>query len=324
MINESETAEINKREMPSKSEQATALVKNIILFILTASTFVALAMIPGQSDILFAASWLLICIIMCIRIYNLRSGLRSIKKQIFQEGSFFHNFFSRKNLFQLIVSVLLAVFVSMVFLVTLKMLVLKHGMFQVLIPMLLPVLFLQKTRDNLYSFSAEDSMSEEEAKKTVAELVDIITRAGMIALFISLLFSILDVFAFYQSTYGFSNFVSHAANHAIPLNDGGHYARALVNISVVADAFNMALINELFNVFGFDKTSISPLLFFLLVFPFNMLKLLPFCVAYIFIVTMLQSKVLDWSETAYLKVRAKIRIIRSSSQDATDNDFAGE
>lgn len=324
MKNENDATEISGDEASSQVEQVTGFVKNTILFVLTVSTFVALAMIPGRSDTLFFMSWMLICIIICVRIYNLRSGLRSIKKQVFQKGSVLHDFFSRRSLFQLVISVFLAFLVSLAFLVTLKLLVLKHGIYQVLIPMLLPVLFLQKTRNKLYSFSVEDNMSEEGAKTTVAELVDIFSKAGTIALFISILFSVLDVYTFYQSTYVLTNFISHAANHAIPLNEGGHIARALVNISIIVDAFNMAIINELLSVFEYDKTSISPLLFFLFAFSFNTLKLIPFCVSYIFIVSILQNKVLDWSEIAYLKVRAKIHTTKSSNSSSSDKKLDGE
>lgn len=132
----------------------TKLAGTFILFILTASYFTFLAIVPGRSDWLFLLFWLITFLTIYFQVYKIRSGVRSMAKDVFFESSFLHRFFAKKSLLQAIVSLFLGVIISLSFLITLKLMVLKNGFYSTLIIIILPVIFVYATKSGL-SFSIE-------------------------------------------------------------------------------------------------------------------------------------------------------------------------
>lgn len=290
----------NEPSQPS----ATKLTISFVLLLLTAAYFWFLAIVPGQSDWLFGVLWLTTALTIFYQAFKIKTGLRSAMKDVFDSNSLVYRFLAKKSIIQFAISVFLGCVVSLSFLVTLKLLTLKHELPPTLIVLLLPVIYLSFSRGSGAALSLGKNMKDAQAQEVVAYTSEIFIKAVMIALYIALVFSALDTIDFYQSKVGFFNFAEEAAKQAIPLNSGGHYARTIINFVLILDNFTLAATNELLKALGLEKTTFTPLWFLLISFIFNLLKFIPFCIAYIFVVLSLQSKLLDYAVILYLKMRA--------------------
>lgn len=306
---------INNANTTPKAPARPAVL--LSLFTLTIFYFFILAKAPGLSDLLFVILWATTMATIFYQVLKIKNGLRRAMKHIFDSNSLAYKFFDKKSILQLIISLLLGFLVSLSFLVTLKLLTLKHGLFPTLFVLLIPAIFLYISKDSKFTSSLGENMKDIETQEIVAHTSELLIKAVFIAFCIAFIFSTLDTLNFYNSDVGFFNFAEKAYDQSIKLGSGGHYARSIINFVVILDNFTLAATNELIKALGYEKTTITPVLFLAISFVINLLKLIPFCIAYVFIILSLKTKPVDFALSLHSKGTALIK--RNSKKHTANN-----
>lgn len=316
-------------------QDITWIAETSLLVVLATVYFTVLAYILGRSDIWFLVFWIFTFLTIIYQATKIRHGLRNMLKDPFSTTSPVHKFFSRKSFIQSVVSVIVTIGVSLSFLITLKLLALKYGFVATIFILSMPVVIIFMAKEARLTFSLESHLRDEDSKKFMGFAIDLFTKATMMAAFVALVFSCIDAIEFYKiKDINFFNFADEAAKKAISLGDGGHKVRTLVNFMVIIDTFTFAAVNQLMDALSIDKDSIGSTLFLFIIFFVNLVKLMPFCIAYVFVVfslggkplkvtvllfRLVVNKVLPSSKVVYGSIRDKLVAMLKEQQKRAAN-----
>lgn len=291
------------------SPQTTSIfLESTVLSALSAVILIIVSAVIGTSDLLFLVVWLAVTANILVTVYKIKIGLRKTIATLFSHNSFIFDFLNKKSALQWFLSFLIAIGSALSFLLLLKLLFLKHTFIEVVFVLVLPVYLYQLFYSKNFKYDSASHLRSDAGQETVSLILNIFTKALLMTFFMSLAFSFLDTYSFYINQKDFINFGEIAQQHAIPLNEnGGFYSRATINFIVIVDSFTAAALNELLSFYEVDKDTLSPLFFGLASLLMNMIKLLPFNIAYLFIVLTLQYHLMAPAYQLITKLIIKIK-----------------
>ncbi|MDN7135359.1 hypothetical protein [Pseudidiomarina terrestris] len=313
--------DIGRSETHKKVTPGVALAIVLVGYLFLHDAFLTL------SDIflllLVIGNWVLLSWI----IFSLRSGLRSVVKVNFNADSLPYRWFNKNGIVQIIVSVGAALMFALGFVIILKSFTLQHSFLilalAVLIAGWVTGLFRNKP---MTSTNLGYVMNDPEAKKVMASVFSIFVNLTVFTIVLAAVTSAKDTHMFFVNDAAFGNFSEIAHANAIAETGANDFGRALVNMSLILDAFRQATINEFFSAVGLQKDSAKYFWFFGLIFFFNFFKFLSFSAAFVLItlsaknhildkVTIWMSQALDKSWNYAQKGTAKLKSIHDN--DAT-------
>lgn len=287
----------------------------LILIYLAASYYIL-----GKHDYLSIALWVFNFYIIFSKFYSIRSNLRSMTKANFNEDTIIYRFFNKKSVLQLFITIFFSAIMSLGFLITLKTLMLKHGVTVTLVALLIPSLILQLSNSKL-TFSIEDQFKDNQGKQAIADLLEIWIKGFTLTVTIAIIFSILDTFTFYMNHLDLINFSILAEEKAIDWSESGKISRLPINLIIIQDSFSSALINQVLMSADIQKTALSPFWFWIITFIFSLFKLLPFSIAYLATILTIQNKAIDKTYLTFNQINKKYNTFRLKKPNKEQKDI---
>lgn len=292
--NSNKENKINDNKISLWSYRITSIVIILAILLFTSRTV-------GSSDLLTFLLLIIVWLLIFSYVNDIRQNLRHMLMVVGNEDSLVRGFFSKRSILIGTTSFVGALFVSISFLVTLKILTIKHGLIVTLLALILPTFFTYTIgRDTAKIIS--EQISSKEGRVAVDKLIKVAIRASILTVITAVIFSMLDTVSFYLNKINFFDFSTVAEQQAIPWSESGKYTRLPINFMIIVSSFESASINEFVVAIGVSKDSLSPLYYWLISLFFNILKLLPFSIAYYFIVLSIR----DSTEKFYGPVKFRL------------------
>lgn len=258
-----------------------------------------------QSDHFLAFFILTNWVLLALIIFSIRSGLRAIVKDLFQEDSLPYRWFTKNGIFQVFVTILTSLIFSLGFVVITKMVTLQHGIVVVAVAVLIAgwVTGLFKSQDP--NQNSVIFIKNHESRSTLSRVLGIFTTVIMFTVVLAAVTSAKDTHMFFISGASFGNFAELAADRAIDHTGSNTAGRALVNLSLILEAFRQASFNELLEALSIEKNSSKYFWIFVLIFVGNFFKFISFSVAFVLITLSAKETILD-------KIALKLGVVFSA------------
>lgn len=246
-----------------------------------------------QSDYFLAffilSNWILLALV----IFSIRSGLRAIVKDLFQEDTLPYRWFTKNGMFQVFVTILTSLIFSLGFVVITKMVTLQHGIVVVAIAVLIAGWVTGLFRTQNHNENSVIFMKNHESRATLSRVLAIFTTVIMFTVVIAAVTSAKDTHMFFVNGASFGNFAELAAERSINYTGSNTTGRALVNLSLILEAFRQASFNELLDALSIEKNSSKYFWIFVLIFIGNFFKFISFSVAFVLITLSAKETILD-------------------------------
>ena len=200
----------------------------------------------GKNDFLSTLITLLTAIFIFFMTSKIYQSNRELLGVYAKKNSFLEEFIDRKNtILQVFVCIILSIFLSVLFVITTKGIVIKQNSY---LSLLIPLFIFNIL---LYKFIKKDiptpsSMMEENIHERVARhgllLVKILAPALLLNFILSIWFSAYDTYTFKTANINLENFVKYTANSkdAIVSNGSNEYSKIFINAYLLMDNFKMA------------------------------------------------------------------------------------
>lgn len=233
--------------------------------------------------------------------------IRNAAKTCFNEESGIYRFLSKKRTgFQMLLSLVLAIFLSISFLVIAKGLVLDHGF----VPSVLIILFVtwvagrlvtNKGLNDLESYhfdkrvtTAYNDRKNDDSQGKRASLDPMLYGSSFLSLFaaifainlvLALILSARELVVFLSADIDIDSFILYAEERSIPSLWANDYSRIFINIYLIMDSFKLAAANGILMAFDLRKDVGHGFFygFYALVVFFNLLKLFAFSLPLVFL-----------------------------------------
>lgn len=199
----------------------------------------------------------------------------------FNESSLLYRFFDKeKSALQTIFSFIIAGALTIGFSIFITILSILHGIFFILIMVVMSPITLNIIGGNLNGF---DEKHINDSARTEISISGFLITVVFINTMLAVVFSAKDLFVFLGDVVRFGNFIFHAETMSITSSGGNQHSRILLNTYLIFDSFRLAVINEIMSAFGMDlENKIKNFyVFYILIFILNLAKLLPFSIAFV-------------------------------------------
>ena len=206
---------------------------------------------------------------------------RQILNLYLKDASFLQRLIKKRNTpWQILACTVLAVLLSILFVITTKGIILSHG-YSVLFTALFAynlIYKLARAEQRTVNIALIDNNLNEHLAKHGSLLLTIFMPALLLNLLLTLLFSGYDTAEFMRSNINFENFIDYAEHDSIMGNGHNPYGRKIVNAFLLLDKLRIALgkfiAQDLFHIHSYW-------LFYLIIAISNFMKLMFFSWAYI-------------------------------------------
>ena len=237
--------------------------------------------IVGRHDGLTLLLILLTTLIIWVMTASLWYSKRQILNLYLKDASFLQRLIKKRNTpWQILACTVLAVLLSILFVITTKGIILSHG-YSVLFTALFAynlIYKLARAEQRTVNFALIDNNLNEHLAKHGSLLLTIFMPALLLNLLLTLLFSGYDTAEFITSNINFENFIDYAERDSIMGNGHNPYGRKIVNAFLLLDKLRIALgkfiAQDLFHIHSYW-------LFYLIIAISNFMKLMFFSWAYI-------------------------------------------
>ena len=237
--------------------------------------------IVGRHDGLTLLLILLTTLIIWVMTASLWYSKRQILNLYLKDASFLQRLIKKRNTpWQILACTVLAVLLSILFVITTKGIILSHG-YSVLFTALFAynlIYKLARAEQRTVNFALIDNNLNEHLAKHGSLLLTIFMPALLLNLLLTLLFSGYDTAEFITSNINFENFIDYAERDSIMGNGHNPYGRKIVNAFLLLDKLRIALgkfiAQDLFHIYSYW-------LFYLIIAISNFMKLMFFSWAYI-------------------------------------------
>ena len=237
--------------------------------------------IVGRHDGLTLLLILLTALIIWIMTASLWYSKRQILNLYLKDASFLQRLIKKRNTpWQILACTVLAVLLSILFVITTKGIILSHG-YTVLFTALFAynlIYKLARAEQRTVNIALIDNNLNEHLAKHGSLLLTIFMPALLLNLLLTLLFSGYDTAEFMRSNINFENFIDYAEHDSIMGNGHNPYGRKIVNAFLLLDKLRIALgkfiAQDLFHIHSYW-------LFYLIIAISNFMKLMFFSWAYI-------------------------------------------
>ncbi len=278
-----------------------------------------------QSDILLGLLTLLNLALLTWIIFSLRKGMRAVVRANFVEDSIPYKWFNRNGLVQITISILAALTFAAAFVIILKSLTLKHSFMVIAVAVFVSGWATGLFRSKSIEKATHDiPMKDKESQTAVARVFSLFTTVIVFTVILAAVTSAKDTHVFFINNAEFGNFSEIAYESSIKANNDNDVGRALVNLSLILEAFRQATVNEFFIALGLEKDSTKYFWFFAFIFFFNFFKLVSFSAAFVLLTISARDHILDrvviWLSRGLGYVKEKARQARSQINKANATD----
>lgn len=247
-----------------------------------------------QNDIFLGFLTLVNLALLTWIIFSLRKGMRAVVRANFVEDSIPYRWFNKNGVIQITISLLAAFTFSAAFVVILKSLTLKHSFVVIAVAVFISGWVTGLFRSKSIERTSHDvPMKDKESQTAVAKMFSLFTTVIVFTIVLAAVTSAKDTHVFFVNNAEFGNFSEIAYENAIKANGDNNLGRALVNLSLILEAFRQATINEFFIALGLEKDSAKYFWFFAFIFLFNFFKLVSFSAAFVLLAISARDHILD-------------------------------
>ena len=237
--------------------------------------------IVGRHDGLTLLLILLTTLIIWVMTASLWYSKRQILNLYLKDASFLQRLIKKRNTpWQILACTVLAVLLSILFVITTKGIILSHG-YSVLFTALFAynlIYKLARAEQRTVNFALIDNNLNEHLAKHGSLLLTIFMPALLLNLLLTLLFSGYDTAKFLNTNINFENFIDYAEADSIMANGYNAYGRKIINAFLLLDNLRIALgkfiAQDLFHIHNYW-------LFFIIIAISNFMKLMFFSWSYI-------------------------------------------
>ena len=267
---------MNREPQPQRSLARNFLAGIPVLLLLALQGYIV-----GRHDGLTLLLILLTTLIIWVMTASLWYSKRQILNLYLKDASFLQRLIKKRNTpWQILACTVLAVLLSILFIITTKGIILSHG-YIVLFTALFAYNLLYKlarAEPRTVNIALIDNNLNEHLAKHGSLLLTIFMPALLLNLLLTLLFSGYDTAEFMRSNINFENFIDYAEHDSIMGNGHNPYGRKIVNAFLLLDKLRIALgkfiAQDLFHIHSYW-------LFYLIIAISNFMKLMFFSWAYI-------------------------------------------
>lgn len=238
----------------------------------------------GKNDSLSTFITLLTAIFIFFMTSKLYQSNRELLGVYAKKNSFLEGFIDKKNtILQVFVCIILSIFLSVLFVITTKGIVIKQNSYlSLLIPLFLFNILLYKfiKKDIIPSSPIMEENIHERAARHGLLLVKILVPALLLNAILSIWFSAYDTYTFKTVNITLENFVEYTTNSKDVINSNGSnkYSRIFINAYILMDNFKIAFAKHVTeNMIKIDGYHI----FFFISMLLNFIKLMFFSWTYI-------------------------------------------
>jgi|GEM_PF-5680587 len=248
----------------------------------------------AQNDIFLGLLTLVNVALLTWIIFSIRKGIRAVVKANFVEGSLPYRWFNRNGVIQIVIALLASLTFAVAFVVILKSLTLRHSFLVIAIAIFISGwitgLFRSKSIERA---NGEGTFKDKESQAAVSNIFSIFVSVIVFTVVLAAATTAKDTHVFFINNAEFGNFSEIAYESSIDANGNNDVGRALVNLSLILEAFRQATVNEFFIALGLEKDSAKYFWFFSFIFVFNFFKLASFSAAFVLITVSARDHVLD-------------------------------
>ena len=267
---------MNREPQPQRSLARNFLAGIPVLLLLALQGYIV-----GRHDGLTLLLILLTTLIIWVMTASLWYSKRQILNLYLKDASFLQRLIKKRNTpWQILACTVLAVLLSILFVITTKGIILSHG-YSVLFTALFAynlIYKLARAEQRTVNIALIDNNLNEHLAKHGSLLLTIFMPALLLNLLLTLLFSGYDTAEFMRSNINFENFIDYAEHDSIMGNGHNPYGRKIVNAFLLLDKLRIALgkfiAQDLFHIHSYW-------LFYLIIAISNFMKLMFFSWAYI-------------------------------------------
>ena len=267
---------MNREPHPQRSLARNFLAGIPVLLLLALQGYIV-----GRHDGLTLLLILLTTLIIWVMTASLWYSKRQILNLYLKDASFLQRLIKKRNTpWQILACTVLAVLLSILFVITTKGIILSHG-YSVLFTALFAynlIYKLARAEQRTVNIALIDNNLNEHLAKHGILLINIFIPALLLNLLLTLLFSGYDTAEFMTSNINFENFIDYAEADSIMANGHNPYGRKIVNAFLLLDKLRIALgkfiAQDLFHIHSYW-------LFYLIIAISNFMKLMFFSWAYI-------------------------------------------
>ena len=257
----------------------------------------------GRHDLLalffvLVGAWLVFKVIR-----EVRHDIREFFKHLFREGSTLHQFLEKRSRIQAVIAVIFTAYVTLGFAVVFKTLNQVNGVHVnfILIFLICFLMGLFSRRVNLMD-SLKDNVQNPESAEKMSHVFVVLRHVLILNISLVVTISGYDAMQVVSGMVNFSNFHEYAERNAISPGDFNTYSRALVNMTVILDAFKAAAVNEVMAFMGLSEDASRYFTFLSIVIIFNFFKILPVSIAIVFIYYAFRDHYLGTALRAYMPI----------------------
>lgn len=259
--------------------------QDLVAFCVLMATLFMVVAIFGRSDWIAAVLFLGVWAAVFSSSYAMRMAVRNSVRAYFQAGTSIHDFFSReKSVPQLALAAALSFFLTVAFFIFIKMTWISHGWVGFSVAFMVSSMICIKVLSSYGGtldrrFLAQDAQSD----FSLATFIVLVVAANT---FLALIFSARDLYGFLNAGVDFGDFLSYAEGLSIGRTDYNQLTRALINISIIADSFKLAMASELLHAFDFSvdgRSGNAYYVFYITVLGLNLASLVPVSVGLVLI-----------------------------------------
>lgn len=302
-------------ESTTENQEHSEPHKGAFLALLLAGYLFALDFFIGKHDVMAFVFVLLGAWLVFKVIREIRHDVRSFFKNLFKEGSTLYRFLEKRSRIQATIAVIFTVLVTFGFSAVFKTLNQINGIhvnfILIFLVCFLMGLFGKKVNPGE---SIKNNIENPESARKMGHVFVVLRHVLILNIALVVTISGYDAMQVVAGVVDFSNFHDYAERNAIAAGDSNTYSRALVNMTIIIDAFRAAAVNEVMSFIGMDNDGSRYFSFYGILILFNFFKILPVSIAIVFIYYALRDYYLDPAIRMYNRVRFGSTKLKRSSE----------
>jgi len=267
-------------------------------------TLYVTSLFVGQNDTITYVIFWTITVALTVIVYQIRNASRAVTAIYFKPGSFLHSFFTNDkfSLVNLIISFIISIPLSFLFVLMAKGLMLNHEPWQVILAMSISAFIYIYMSRNYFGQTKKivENNIADDAQENTLNIFSVFIISIAINIFISLFFSIPDYVEFSNDNSTFNEIQENLNNKSLKLSDKINFETNSGKVAVfylMVDNIKIIIANEAILIFGSleEKRDTDYWLFFVIyAFIVNMIKLFGFSITFVLLMR-LYSKYLSAS-----------------------------